>query len=133
MAAGSNLAVIIMDDHTSAADPWLALSLALPKAAQICHTLRENTPNPITLRSLIKNQLKDSPTSGELSDTKPLSAEMLVAIRSLKNTQAVRRALKWQNTSPDYHLLGLDHTEYPHLLQSFAQSSPLWVSVSSAA
>ncbi|MGK0231324.1 MAG: DNA processing protein [Gammaproteobacteria bacterium] len=124
MAAGLT-AVTIMDDKRTPTAIWLAFSLGLPKATQLCNSLRHSMPAVNELGNLVERfiQFPDEWIHKNLIS----AAEAAQFKRSLNPEirQRVACALEWEARSPEHHLVPLDHPVYPELLRNTDYAPPV--------
>lgn len=124
MAAGLT-AVTIMDDKSTPIASWLSFSLGLPKATQVCNSLRRSLPNVIELGNCIERfiQLPD-----EWIHKKLITAADAARFKRHSITETPLRvacALDWEAQSSEHHLLPLDHPAYPELLRNTDYAPPI--------
>lgn len=123
MAAGLT-AVTIMDDNRTSTANWLTFSLGLPKATQLCNSLRRSMPELTELGCFIERFIN---TPDEcLHKTHISAADSSQFLRTHTNTlRRVTLALDWEAQSAEHHLLGLDHPAYPALLRDTDYAPPV--------
>lgn len=124
MSAGLT-AVTIMDDKRTPTATWLTFSLGLPKATQLCNSLRRSMPDVSELGQFVEHFIH---APDERKHENLVTASDVAKFKlSLSNVtpRRVALALDWEAQSTDHHLLGLDHPSYPDLLRNTDYAPPI--------
>lgn len=124
MTAGHTV-VTIMDDKRTPTASWLSFSLGLPKATQLCNSLRRDIPAVTELGSIIERFLH---APDEWVEKKIITTAEAARFKSLscnETQQRVAAALQWQSNSCEHHLLTLDDPRYPQLLHDTDYAPPI--------
>lgn len=114
-----------MDDKRTPIVSWLTFSLGLPKATQLCNSLRRSMPIVEELGNFIEQFLE---TPEEWVRAKIITPVDATKFRRMANTQIRQRvalALAWEARSDQHHLLALDHPAYPELLRDTDYAPPV--------
>lgn len=106
-------------------EDWLRFALAFADSTRLCRHLRKTCPDPAITGARIQRYLTDH------SDDLPellrdvIDERELSALFSKATSRRCEQALEWERQSPQHHLLGLDHPDYPTLLQNTEDAPPL--------
>ncbi len=114
-----------MDDLNTPAAAWLTFSLAFPNATKLCKLLHEVAPSPTSLGQLIQRHLEGQSTGLQRTLSQEVSDEDFSKLHSPHTQEQVDRALAWEASSPDNHIITLDDEAYPLLLQRTDYAPPL--------
>jgi len=114
-----------MDDKKTPTASWLIFSLGLPKATQLCNSLRTSVTDIAELGKSIEHFVH---FPDEWVREKRITAADAAKFRRHSNNETRQRvavALEWEAQSPDNHLLALDHPSYPELLRDTDYAPPV--------
>ena len=114
-----------MDDLNTPAAAWLSFSLAFPNATKLCKLLHEAAPSPSEIGQLIQRHLQGQPTRLYRTLSQEISDDDFSRLQSAHTREQVDRALAWEASSPDNHIITLDDEAYPLLLKKTDYAPPL--------
>lgn len=128
-----------MDDITTRTTAWLAFTLTFDSSATLCDYLRREGNSPEHIAQLIHDHIQRA-TNGSQNAVPPgpsahsalgkalsqkLNAAQLHGLKSAALRERISAAHQWQQSSPEHHLLGLDHQDYPSHLRDTTNPPPL--------
>lgn len=110
-------------DHQAPSSVWLSYSLTRSITPALRRQLLKHYPDPNDLATVLN---APSPTLST-TDKKfnQLATAALQQRHSSAVTEQVQAAIRWEQQSPEHHIIGLNHPAYPKLLSTTVNAPPV--------